>query len=200
MEPARRWAKLDRWITTIISGYVDENQKGHINHKETSKARWDALKRVHGVSGKGRLPAMLQRFNGYTKSADQTIDQVVSDLRKLRNDISDLNPTSAPDDMVLATTLMSACKESEFDMAKAILSQNDQLNTELAVEQLRAVESTKDTANFARRGGRRTKDREERRPQERDLSQVKCYRCDQKGYLARDCPEEGQERKDGDTN
>lgn len=55
MEPARRWAKLDGWITTIMSGYMDEHQKGHIYGKRTSKAQWDALKRIHGVSGKGRL-------------------------------------------------------------------------------------------------------------------------------------------------
>lgn len=58
--PARRWVKLDRWITTIIVGHVDDIQKSHIANLKTSKAQWDVLKRVHGASGKARLLAILQ--------------------------------------------------------------------------------------------------------------------------------------------
>ena len=170
-------------------------QKSHINNLKTSKARWDVPKRVHGVSGKGHhLQARLQRFVSYTKSADQTIDQVVSDLRKLRNDIADLDASSAPTDIALAVTLMTAYKESEFDMIKVILGMSDHLSTELAVEQLKTVEATKDSAKFARSGGRR-----HGQPQERDLRQVKCYMCDEKGHLMRDCPMKGLARKNRDA-
>ena len=53
---------------------------------------WDTLKLVHGVHGKGRLCGMLQKFYGYVKSYDQTIDQMTADLRRLRVEISDLDP------------------------------------------------------------------------------------------------------------
>ena len=56
--PARRWVKLDRWITTIIFGHVDDIQKSHIARLKTSKAQWDVLERIHGASGKARIPAI----------------------------------------------------------------------------------------------------------------------------------------------
>ena len=177
---------------------MDDMQKSHFNKPKTSKVPRDALKRVPGVSGYGHLTAMLQRFVSYTKSADQTIDQVVSDLRKLRNDIADLHASSAPPDILMATTLMAACKESEFDIIKVILGMSDHLTTELAVEELRAVEATKDLAIFGRGGGRKARDRG-RPPRKRDLSQVKCYMCDEKGHLMRDCPMRGLARRNKDA-
>ena len=201
MVPARRQAKLDRQITTIFNGHVDDTQKSHINGLKTSKARWDVLKRVYRVSGKGRLPVMLQRFNGYIKLADQTIDIVVSDLRKLRNNIVDLDASSAPINIVITTTLITAYKESEFNMIKVILGISDHLTTKLAMKQLRTIETTIDSANFAKKGDWKGKGREERRPQERDLSEVKCYIYDKTGYLIRNCPIRGKAGKeDNDTN
>ena len=185
-----------RYIDTILS--LDDMQKSHINNPKTSKARWDVQKSVHGVSGKARLPAMMKRFLSYTKSADQTIDQVVSDLRKLRNDIADVNASSAPTDILMATTLMAACKESEFDVVKVILGMSDHLTTELAIEKLRTVEATKDSVSFARGSGRKARDRGGQ-PWKRDLSQVKCYMCDEKGHLMRDCPMRGLARKNKDA-
>ena len=173
-------------------------QKSHINNLKTSEAPWDALKRMPGVSGKARLPIRIQRFYSYTKSADQTIDQVVSDLRKLRNDIADVNASSAPSDIAMATTLMAACKESEYDIIKVILGMSDHLTTELAVEKLKTVEATKDSAIFARRGGRKARDRGGQH-QERDLRQVRCYMCDEKGHLMRNCPMRGFARKNRDA-
>ena len=175
-------------ICDIINGHVDDMQKSHINNLKTPEARRDVMKRVPGVSGKARLPIRIQRFYSYTKSANQTIDQAVSDLRKLRNDIADVNASSAPSDIAMATTLMSACKESEFDIIKVILGMSDHLTTELAVEKLRTVETTKHSANFAGRG-----------PRKRDLSQVKCYICDEKGHLMRGCPMRGLARKKRDA-
>ena len=177
---------------------MDDMQKLDTNNLETSKAPWDAPKRVPGVSGILRLQAMLQRFVSYTKSADQTIDQVVSDLRKLRNDIADVDASYAPSDILTATTLMSACKESEFDIMKVILGMSDHLTTELAIEKLRTVEATKDSAHVARRSGRKARNRE-RQPQKRALSQVKCYLCDEKGHLMRNCPMRGWARKNRDA-
>ena len=186
-------------ICDVINDHVDDKQKNHINNLKTSKAQLDVMKTVSGVSGKGRLPAMLVQFVSYTKSADQTIDQVVSDLRKLRNDIADVYAPSAPSDILMATTLMSACKESEYDIAKVILGMSDHLTTELAVEKLKVVEAAKDSAIFAGRGGRKARDRGGQ-PQERDLRQVKCYMCDEKGHIMRNCPMRGLARKRGDAH
>ena len=172
---------------------MDDMQKCHINDLKTSKAPCDALKNP-GVSGKGCLPVRLQRFFSYTKSADQTIDQAVSDLRKLRNDIADLRASWIPTDIWMAVILMAACKESKYDTVKAVLGMSDYLTTDSVVEQLKVVEATVDLNNSARRGGRR----QGQRPK-RDLSRVKCYVCDGKGHLMRDCPMRGLAGKNRDV-
>ena len=154
-QAARRWTQLDRWIATMMSRNVGDTQKTHIVHLTKSKDIWDTLRRVHVASGKGHLVAMLQKFYGYVKSADQTIDQMVSDLRRLRDEIEDLEPTAAPANILAAAVIMNACKGSEYDMAKYVLSMKDHLTVELVVDHLRSVEPDKmaeESSPLARKG------------------------------------------------
>ena len=61
---ARNWITLDQWIAMLLAGDVEDFQQGYIAHLIRSQDIWDELRRIHGVSGKGRLATMLQRFYG----------------------------------------------------------------------------------------------------------------------------------------
>ena len=143
IEKAKRWSVLDQWIAVLLVNKVEDTQKSHVTASglRTSNAIWIELKRVHGVSGKGRLLAMLTKFNGYTKGAAQSIDQMASDLRELREEIRDLSPIDTPSDQSMATVIMTACEGKEFDTAKYVLSMSDDLTTEMTVRLLRSAES-----------------------------------------------------------
>ncbi|KAM0800318.1 hypothetical protein BDR22DRAFT_258621 [Usnea florida] len=188
-----RWIQANLDLNCIYIRVSSHLRKRHINDLKTSKAPRDALKST-GVSGKGCLPVRLLRFFSYTKSADQTIDQAVSDLRKLHKDIADLRPSWIPTDIWMAVILMAACKESKYDMIKSVLGMSDHLTFESAAEHLKLVEATVDSSSSARRGGRRQGQR-----RNRDLSRVKCYVCDGKGHLMRDCPMRGLAGKNRDA-
>ena len=188
---ARRWAMVDAWIQSLIFGDVDPEQKHHMAKHSTSKGMWDSLKRVHGVSKKGRLPSMLLRLHSYIKSSNQTIIQMTADLWKLRNQISDLNPGSAPDDITMAAIVINACKGKEFDQAKYYLRMNDDLTLDMAVGHLRNVEQDKQYKNTSllARNGRGRGDRKDQpgKAFKKDMKEVQCYRCYRMGHIMRDC-------------
>ena len=140
-QAARRWVQVDRWIASMLIGNADDTQKTYVAGLTRSKDIWDTFNRVHGANGKGRLMATLQKFNGYVKSEDQTIDQMAADLCRLKEEIRNLEPTAVPNDIITAATIMNACQGTEYETAKYVLSMNDHLTAELAVKHLRSCES-----------------------------------------------------------
>ena len=192
---ARNWIILDQWIATLLAGDVEDSQQGHIAHLIRSQDIWDELRRIHGVSGKGRLAIMLQRFYGYTKSADESIDMMSSTLKQWSDEIFDLAPDARPSEISRAAVIMNACEGEEYTMAKYTLGQADVLTPALAVEQLRSVEQdTKDSANVAKgnrgkQGGRRPFDK----------SKVECYGCHEFGHFKSECPKGSGNEGQGDN-
>ena len=67
-----------------------------------------------GESGKGRLAAMLQRFYGYTKGSDESIDQIVSTLNQLSNEIYDIAPDANPSPKVTTEAEVLASGSNTF--------------------------------------------------------------------------------------
>ena len=55
----RNWMIYDQWVAQHLRGCVEETQHAYINSKRSSKAIWEELKRVHGISGKERLAFIL---------------------------------------------------------------------------------------------------------------------------------------------
>ena len=193
----RNWMILDQWIATLLAGDVEDSQQGHIAHLIRSQDIWDELRRIHGVSGKGRLAIMLQRFYGYTKSANESIDKMSSVLKQLSDEIFDLAPEARPSEISRAAVIMNACEGEQYAMAKYTLGQADVLTPALAVEQLRSVEQDtnfKDSANVAK--GNRGK--QGRRPF--DKSKVECYGCHEFGHFKSECPNGNGNEGQGDNN
>ena len=192
-EEARNWLIYDGWIATLLVGGVEETQQGYITHLKRAKAMWEELRRVHGVSGRGRLVSMMQRFHGYRKGANESIDQMVTTLRQLSNEISDLLPEAKPIPLVEAIIIMNACQGEEYKIAKFFLSQTEDLTPSLAVEQLRAAEqeakARKDAANVAKRNDNgRPAAGQRGKSNNSNKAEIECYGCQQKGHIRQNCP------------
>ena len=154
IKEARNWVILDRWIAVLLAGHVEDCQQCYISDLKRSKDIWDALRRVHDMSGRRRLESLTERFYYYRKSKDESIDQMVSNLKQLSDEICDLDPEQKPIDIHQALVIMSACEGKHYDMAKEYLCEEDELTTALAVEHLRSVEAdmhqSKGGANVAK--------------------------------------------------
>ena len=137
---ARNWMILDQWIAFQLASYVEDSQQCHISHLYGAKDIWDEMNQIHRVSGIGRLVPMLQRFFGYIKGAEESIDQMTRTLWRLSNDICDIAPQARPSDIVFASVMMNACQADEYQIAKHLLGLEKELTCSLVVERLRCVE------------------------------------------------------------
>lgn len=198
------WLIFNSWIINHLSTHVEEHQQTHIASLRTAKAVWDELQRIHGVSGKGRLAPMLQRFSSYTKGSDESIDKMATALRQLCDEIANLAPQAKPNDSLVATIIMNACQGEEYAMAKHTLNQLDweELTPARVVEQLRGVEQEirqKDSAHLAaqktRGGGKQGKPS---RSKGTDKSEVECYNCGKKGHYKSECSDLEDKGDEGD--
>ena len=189
---ATRWRQVNTWIVMVIVNSVEDVQTTHLKHIVGAREAWDELKRLHGVSGKGRLLTMFTRFISYQKSADQTVDAMAADLRMKRDQIMDVRPELVLTDEVLALVLVNACRGPEYDMAKYVLGRGDVPTPQQVITELRSVEqdkSAKDAALAARkgRGNRPGMAGRTESGGQRDYSSYQCHNCGQYGHLKADC-------------
>ena len=132
---------------------------------------------------------MLQRFYGYTKSADESIDKMSSALKQFSDEIYDLAPEARPSEISRAAVIMNACEGEEYEMAKYTLGQADVLTSALAVEQLRSVEQdlhSQNSANVAK-GNRGKSGQRGRSNRSFDKSNIECYECYEMGHFRNEC-------------
>ena len=83
---------------------------------------------------------MLLRFNNYFKSSNQTINQIIFDLRKLRNEIYNLDSFNTLNDLFIIIIIMNAYKKKKYNTIKYVLKINNNLITKIIIKYLRNVE------------------------------------------------------------
>ena len=83
---------------------------------------------------------MFLRFIEYQKSTNQTIDVMAADLRKMRDEISNLKPNEGSINFMISYILIHSCQEPKYDIPKYMLAQKEPLTLHLIIERLRSIE------------------------------------------------------------
>ena len=65
---------------------------------------------------------------------------MVADLRKIRDEISNLKLNERSIDFIISCVLIYSCQGPEYDIPKYMLAQKEPLTSHLVVERLRSVE------------------------------------------------------------
>ena len=149
------------------------------------------------MNDKKRLTPMLQRFFGYTKNNDESIDKMMSSLTQLSVEIYELNPQAKPTDIHMAVVIMNACQGEEYAMTKHTLNQAEALTSAIAAEQLRTVKHDirKDSFNLAK-GDRGDKQGQRDRSTGFNKSNIKCYGCERIRHYKFEYPYEDKNKDD----
>ena len=87
------------------------------------------------------------RFIEYQKSTNQTIDAITADLRKMRDEISNLKPNEGPTNFIISYILIHNCQGPEYDIPKYMLAQKEPLTSHLIIKRLRSIEQNKISKN-----------------------------------------------------
>lgn len=158
---------------------MEDVQHSHILEKTLAHEAWKTLRMFHGAIGQGRLNSLHQKFYRYKAGSTETVDDIASELTRLRAVIRDIKPEEAPTDLGIALSLLNAVEGEAYMLTRNLLENMDNLTLTLTKERLKTVEqklrdeSTQDgeTANKA------SKSKEDR----------KCYHCKKPGHIKVNC-------------
>lgn len=143
---AARWREINRYVVGLLARHVEEAQQSYISHLTLAQDIWKELKAIHVFIGKRRLVPMMEKFMDYNKLADQTIDAMAADLRRMRLEIQNADPATTLSDTLMAYVIMNACQEAHYDLPKYTLRMVDSvtypLTSQSVVDHLRAWDMT----------------------------------------------------------
>ena len=186
-DPETRPVDFENWVNDYnqAQAWINSNgelaQRSHLEDVGSSYEMWERLKKVHETQSQGRINHLMRRFWTYKAGASEIIDEVASELTKLRMLIRNIDAGDAPSDRGIALTLINAIDNEAYNIVKYHLEAQPKFSLEDAKEQLKSVEqklideTSKNgkNANKTGKGPRNTK--------------RKCHHCNSPGHIKFKC-------------
>ena len=176
-----KWLTDNAQAKAWIYMNLENNQHNHIKGLLTAKSMWDALKKVHGALGQGRLNFLKRRFFNYKAGPTESIDEVASNLARLQMTIRDIKATESPINLDVALTVINSVEGNAYNMVKFHLEDMEDLTLNHIKERFKLVEQkikdefiSQEIANRAESPSKGKKTRE-------------CFHCKRKGHLKTRC-------------
>ena len=173
------WKFDDAQAKAWIYVNLEDPQHNHVKGLATSHSMWEAMGKVHGAQGQGRLNFLLRKFINYKAGASETIGEVSSELTRLQSMIRDIKATEAPTDLNLALVLINSVDNEAYTIAKYHLEDMRELSLADTKERLKLVEQKIKDENS--QGGETANNASGRG------SKRKCYHCDKPGHIKIKC-------------
>lgn len=174
------WNLDDDQAKAWIYVNLEDSQHNHIRGSQTSHEMWEALRKVHGALGQGRLNFLKRKFFNLKAGPTDSIDDVASELSRLQLKIRGIKATEAPTDLDVALTLINSVDDEAYALMKFHLDDMENLTLAHTKERLKSVEQRirDDSTNDEKANKSGTTPRKEDR---------ECFFCKRKGHLKRKC-------------
>ena len=145
---------------------------------------WTSLKKVHKTFGQGRLNFFKRRFFNYKVGADETINEMTSNLFRLQMTIRDIKRTETSIDLNVALILINSMKDETYIMAKYHLEEMKNLILIHTKERLKLVKQRIKNDLISNEFVNKTKNTSKGK----NFKETKeCYYCKKKGHLKIKC-------------
>ena len=197
------WVTDDDQAKAWIYVNLEDAQHNHIRGQATSHDMWEALRKVHGALGQGRLNFLKRKFFNYKAGPSESIDDVSSELSRLQLIIRDIKDTEAPTDLDVALTLINSVDDEAYTLAKYHLEEMENLTLAHTKERLKSVEQRlKDDQASDEKANRSGPSVPGQGPRKEERE---CHHCKKKGHLKRQCfkwlqTDEGKKFKENKKN
>ena len=209
-ERVKAWVKDNAKAMFIISRTMEYKQLESLLVCTTGKEMWDTLARIHQQNSAANKLVLMKRFHEYRMGATDSAVQHVAKVQNLAIQLRDLGEKVS--DLTIMAKILSSLT-SKFSVLQTAWDSVDPdrqtveyLQERLITEESRLVTEKEESTAFSamriseRAGSSKHKGDSKGRNEvnkrcEKKKRDVECYRCQEKGHYARDCPT----RKQGKT-
>ena len=92
------------------------------------------------MDSQGRMMMLKRKFKTYKAKTGETIDEITSELSRIRFLTRKIRPTEAPSDFDLAMCLMNAVDNEQYEFVKLHLEEDNNLTLKYTKQRLKTVE------------------------------------------------------------
>jgi len=191
----REYERRARKAYLLIAMALSDQQLVHIRTCKTGKEAWEKLSEVHEAKGLAARLFLRRKFFTLAKSAGESMQQHIVKVTTMAEKLAAIGAPVSDEDTVMSllcslptdfdnliVSLESRTENLTLDFVSARLLHEEARRAEAQLEpgeETVLVTRTSGVSGRNRRGG--------------NNSWIKCYRCQKRGHIARNCPERQQD-------
>ncbi|XP_046145714.1 uncharacterized protein LOC123989039 [Osmia bicornis bicornis] len=194
----KTWIKDNVRAMAIIASAMEDEQVNSILVCGTSKEMWDKLITMHEQKSASNIGTLTQRFYSYRMNPTDSVIHHVTAVQNMARQLIDLGEKIS-DSAIIAKILSSlTSKYSVFKTAWDSVDPDRQTVSYLLERLIREEQSLNDEGDsvgalaVARKnnskGNLLSKDEKDKKKKRRSKMSIECYRCQEKGHYASQCP------------
>lgn len=187
------WEEKDAKARVLISTSIERSQLISLITCETAKEMWDALCGQYEQTSSSSKLHLLNKFHAYQMGPGDTVVQHVAKIKNMALQLKNVGAV-VPDDTVMAKILSGLPPsyngfQTAWDNIDSANQTIQSLTERLVREETRHGTSGDAVEVLAAVKSSGTRKKTLSSKTKKDLKDVKCFKCHEKGHFARECPQ-----------